>query len=96
MKKFRYRDFQGNLWEQKDLKIDSALPYIGKRINNCAPKETVDADRLKKIIASIAVDCQRSITPDEANTMVESIKNFIIGEIDKAEKFYVNKERLKK
>ena len=55
------------------------------------PKETVDADKLKKLIDGIAIDVQRNITPDEANTMVETIKTYIIQEIDRAEKYYLGK-----
>lgn len=55
------------------------------------PKETIDADKFKQMIASIDIDCQRNITPDEANTMVEAIKNYLIQEIDRAEKYYLGK-----
>ena len=57
------------------------------------PKETIEADKLKKTIESIAVDVQRNITPEEANMMVDNIKQFLISEIDGAEKFYVSRNR---
>ena len=57
------------------------------------PRETIEADKLKKTIQSIAVDVQRNITPDEANMMVDNIKQFLISEIDGAEKFYVSRNR---
>ena len=92
MRSFKYTDFEGNKKILKQIGEDSALPYITRRIEYFMPKETVEVDKLKKTIESISVDVQRNITPQEANMMVDNIKNFIIGEIDGAEKFYVSRE----
>lgn len=93
MRKFKYKGRDGELYEVGIRGYDSALPLIQKRLEYWMPKETIEADKLKKTIQSIAVDVQRSITPEEANMMVENIKNFLISEIDSAEKFYVGKEK---
>ena len=91
MKAFRYIDHDGEEYEVGALREDSALPYIQKRLGEVVPKETVDAEKLKRLVAGIEIDVQRNITPDEANTMVNTIKTYIIQEIDKAEKYYLGK-----
>ena len=97
MRTFKYIDFAtGKEKILKQLGEDSALPYITRRIEYFMPRETIEADKIKATIASIAIDCQRDITPEEANKMVETIKEYLIQEIDGAEKFYVSKERKNK
>lgn len=92
MVKFRYQELNGKTYEQKVLKEESAFPFIEKRIERAMPIETVEADAIKKTVSGIAIDCQRSITPEEAYGMVDTIKNFIISEIDNAEKFYIDRK----
>ena len=91
MRTFRYTDFEGNKKVQKQLGEDSALPYITRRIEYFMPKETVEADKLKAMVASIEIDCQRDITPEEANGLVKTIKDYIIDEIDRLDKYYVSR-----
>ena len=93
MRTFKYVDLDGEEKEHRQLGENSALSFIEKRIEYWMPKETIEADKLKATVASIDVDVQRNITPEEANQMVKTIKDFIISEIDGAEKFYVSKER---
>lgn len=92
MKKFIYKDLDGKSYEVGVKGTDNALSVIQKRIEINMPVETVEAEKLKKTIESIAVDVQRNITPDEANMMVNNIKDFLISEIDNAKKFYVSKK----
>ena len=96
MRIYRYIDLDGEEKEHRELGDDCALSFIEKRLEYWMPKETIEADKLKKTVASIAVDVQRNITPDEANMMVDNIKQFLISEIDGAEKFYVSRENKKK
>lgn len=90
MSKFRYIDRDGKEYEVGQRRIESGFPYIEKRIKYCMPKETVEVEKLKALVESIAVDVQRNITPDEANTMVSTIKNYILQELENAEKFYID------
>lgn len=91
MKSIEYTDFDGKRKKTWQPRIDNALPIINERIAHAMPIETVSADRIKALIDSIEIDCQRDITKDEAYTMLKTIKGFLIQEIDKAEKFYVKR-----
>lgn len=96
MRSFEYTDFEGNKKIQKQLGENSALPYITRRIEYFMPKETVEADKLKAMVASIEIDCKRDITPEEANKLVTTIKDYIIDEIDRLDKYYVSRTDKKK
>ena len=91
MKIVEFYDFQGHKWAISQPRIDNAMPLIQKRIKKTMPVETVDAEKMKSMVASIEIDCQRDITPAEANQMVNTIKEYIIHEIDVADKFYLSK-----
>lgn len=93
MKKFRYLDRDGKTYEVGIKGIDSALPFIQKRFERWMPVETVETEKLKKTVEGIAVDIQRPLQPAEAYKMVETIKGFILQEIDNAEKFYISRKK---
>ena len=91
MKKFRYTDFDGKTYERVIKCEFSALPYIQKRIEHSMPVETINSDKLRATVNSIAVDVQRNLTPAEVQQMLDAIKQFLLQEIDDAEKYYVNR-----
>ena len=90
MKIFRYKDHQGDWCEARVNKIDNAMPYIERRIERNMPVETVDAQKLKANIASLNINCSRALSAKEANLLVLSIKQLVLQEIDKAERYYVS------
>lgn len=98
MKVFRYKDFRdGDWYEARVNGIDSALHAINEKIARNMPLETVDADKLKANIASININCSRGLTAKEANTLVFSMKQLVIQEINKADKYYVDRsQKIKK
>ena len=93
MKTIIFKDFDGHEWSVSQPRIDSAFPEIMKRLKEVVPVETVDAEKIKNMVASIEIDCQRDITPAEANKLVSTIKQYIIQEIDVAEKYYIGKKQ---
>lgn len=93
MKRFIYKDHQGDWCEARVNKIDNAMPYIERLIERNMPVETVDADKLKKLIASLNVTCHKDLTKEEANKLVTTILGYIIGQIDKADKYYVDRSQ---
>lgn len=98
MKTFRYKDFRDGEWyEAKVSGINNALPIIQEKIERNMPVETVDADKLKKLVASLNITCHKDLTKEEANKLVTTILGYIIGQIDKAEKYYVDRsQKIKK
>lgn len=100
MKAIRFFANDGKEYEIWQPRIDTAFEFIRKRLERSVPVETIEAEKLKSIVAGLDVDVQRPITPTEANQMVSTIKEYIIGEIESAKKFYVSEkesenERLK-
>ena len=91
MRRFVFKDQDGDLCFAKTKKEDSALEYIYKRIKEAAPIETVKLDSAKKAVLSFNVSFERALTPKEASDLVTALKVHIIKELDKAEKFYVSK-----
>ena len=96
METIRYTDLDGKTYEQKIAGEKSALPYIQKRFERLIPVETISTDDLRATIQSIAVDVQRNLTPAEVQQAVDAIKNFMLQEIDNAEKYYVDRKGGKK
>ena len=94
MKRVVFKDFDGDLCEALVNRNDSALPIIQEKIERNMPVETVDVENVKKAVLSFNVNFQRSLTPDEAKTLVETLKGFILKEIDKADKYYVSKSEV--
>ena len=91
MKKLIFKDLDGDLCEADVNGIDTALPFIQKRIERNMPVETVDSEKLKKHIESMNINCTRALSAKEANVLVATIKRYVINEINKAEKFYVKR-----
>ena len=96
MNKMIFKDFNGDLYETGNLGERSALPHIDKRFEHLLPVETISTDRMRGIVAGLNIKCTRALTVDEANTLVLTIKKFIISEINKSEKFYVDRKGGKK
>lgn len=95
MKTFKYKDFRDGEWyEAKVSGINNALPLIQEKIERNMPVETIDADKLKKLIASMNVTCHKDLTKEEANKLVTTILGYIIGQIDKADKYYVDRSQI--
>lgn len=95
MKRIVYKDRDGDWYEAVANGIDNLLPLINEKIERNMPVETVDADKLKANIASININCSRGLTAKEANTLVFSMKQLVIQEINKAEKYYVSQKQKK-
>lgn len=92
MKTFRYKDFRDGEWYEARVNgIDSALHAINEKIARNMPVETVETDALKKRISSMNLTFQRDITKEEAATLVKTLKAYFLQEIDKAEKYYVDR-----
>ena len=64
----------------------SALKHIQKRIEYWMPIETVDVEEMKKVINGIHVVIAESATPEEVGTIINEMKAFLIGAIDKMPK----------
>lgn len=87
MRTFRFIDVDGNKYELSQNRIDSALSYIQKRIEYYMPIDVIEAEKLKKTVEQIAIKCTENITPEEAMALVETIKRFVISEIDNAQHY---------
>ena len=91
MKAIEHYDLKGNKIKTWQPRIDNALPIIEKRMQHAMPVETVDADKIRDLVSSIDIDVQRDISRAEAYQMLKMIKDFILQEIDKADKYYVKR-----
>ena len=91
MKRFVYKDRDGDWYEAVANGIDNLLPLINKKIERNMPVETVETDALKKRISSMNITFQCDITKEEAATLVKTLKAYFLQEIDKAEKYYVDR-----
>lgn len=91
MKKFIYKDHQGDWCEAKINGINNAMPYIERRIERSMPVETIEVAKIRELVSSMKVTCHRDLTKEEANKLVTTILGYIIGQIDKADKYYVDR-----
>ena len=92
MQTIRFKDLDGDWCEAKTKKETSALEHIYKRIKEVAPIETLETEAAKKAVISFNVNFERGLTPDEAQSLVNALKVYILKEIDKAEKYYVDRK----
>lgn len=91
MQKFKFQDRDGDWYEAKTKKEESALEHIYKRIKAVAPIEAVKLDDAKMAALSFNISFERALTPKEAENLVKALKLHIIKELDKAEKFYISR-----
>lgn len=93
----RYVEFlgrDGKMYRAEQRGIDNALPYIEERIERLMPEEVVSIEKVKKLIKDVHVGFKRDITKEEANQVIEVIKKALIDEMDKLDKYYIDKEKL--
>ena len=94
MKKFIFKDRDGDWCEAKINGINNAMPYIERRIERSMPVETIEVSKIKELVSSMNVTCHRDLTKEEANKLVTTILGYIIGQIDKADKYYVDRSQI--
>lgn len=90
---YEFTDLQGRRCIAEKQGIDNLMPIINKRIENLLPKEAVLLDEVKKVIKELKVNYKRDLTPEESAAILVIIKNKMIEEIDKLEKYFVDKNK---
>ena len=87
MKKTLYPLGNGKYLEVGQNKIQSALPYIRKKIEYYLPIEMVDVDEVKKVVSYIRVNVNRDCTAQEVNQLIAQIKGLLFEALDHMPKY---------
>ena len=82
MKRYLLPYIDGKYLEVKQNKIDSALPYIRRRLFVNMPLVLIDVDEISRVIDYIHVKVSRDCSPEEVSQLVEQIKNLMRDAVD--------------
>jgi len=89
MKKEFYQR-QGDQWYKVGRnQSDCALTQLNNRLKHSMPVELIDADQMRKMIKGVNVKCDRSLSPEEAAQLLESVKGFLLNAIDNMQTYSV-------
>jgi len=88
MKKEFYQMQGGQLYRVGRHETNSAFEQLTNRLKHSIPIEMIDADQMRKMISGVNVKCDRSLTPEEAAQLLESVKGFLLNAVDSMPKVY--------
>ena len=81
----------GKKYRAEKKGYDSALSVINDMIDGVMPLETVNIEKVKNLIQEVHVEFKRDMTALEAMAVIEAIKDALVKEVDKLQKYYVSR-----
>ena len=89
MNKDYYQEQFGQWYNVGSHKQQSALDQLTQRLEHLMPVEMIKLEQVKSVIRRVDAQVDRSLSPEEARQLLESVKAFLLSAVDGMEKYEV-------